>query len=29
MPQSEKKPFIDVLSGQRQTIPPLWMMRQA
>ncbi|CAM5461668.1 Uroporphyrinogen decarboxylase OS=Afipia felis OX=1035 GN=hemE PE=3 SV=1 [Afipia felis] len=23
------KPFIDVLSGQRQTTPPLWMMRQA
>ena len=29
MPQSAKKPFIDVLSGQRQTIPPVWMMRQA
>jgi uroporphyrinogen decarboxylase len=23
------KPFIDVLSGQRQAIPPVWMMRQA
>jgi len=22
-------PFIDVLSGQRQAIPPMWMMRQA
>lgn len=29
MPKSAKKPFIDVLSGQRQTIPPVWMMRQA
>ncbi len=29
MPQSAKKPFIDVLSGQRQSIPPMWMMRQA
>ncbi|RXG86694.1 uroporphyrinogen decarboxylase [Bradyrhizobium zhanjiangense] len=29
MPQSATKPFIDVLSGQRQSIPPLWMMRQA
>ena len=29
MPQSPTKPFIDVLSGRRQTIPPLWMMRQA
>ncbi|WP_441234207.1 uroporphyrinogen decarboxylase [Bradyrhizobium sp. 930_D9_N1_4] len=29
MPQSATKPFIDVLSGQRQTIPPMWMMRQA
>ncbi|QOZ56397.1 uroporphyrinogen decarboxylase [Bradyrhizobium sp. CCBAU 53338] len=29
MPQSATKPFIDVLSGQRQTVPPLWMMRQA
>jgi uroporphyrinogen decarboxylase len=23
------KPFLDVLSGQRQAAPPLWMMRQA
>ncbi|QPF90192.1 uroporphyrinogen decarboxylase [Bradyrhizobium commune] len=29
MPQSATKPFIDVLSGQRQAIPPAWMMRQA
>ncbi|MBR0838517.1 uroporphyrinogen decarboxylase [Bradyrhizobium manausense] len=29
MPQSATKPFIDVLSGQRQSIPPMWMMRQA
>ncbi|KJC40352.1 uroporphyrinogen decarboxylase [Bradyrhizobium sp. LTSP885] len=30
MPQdSETKPFIDVLSGTRQSVPPLWMMRQA
>ncbi|MFB6453483.1 uroporphyrinogen decarboxylase [Bradyrhizobium tunisiense] len=29
MPQSAKQPFIDVLSGQRQSIPPMWMMRQA
>ncbi|WP_407176314.1 uroporphyrinogen decarboxylase [Bradyrhizobium sp. STM 3562] len=29
MPQSATKPFIDVLSGQRQSTPPLWMMRQA
>ena len=29
MPQSATKPFIDVLSGQRQVIPPVWMMRQA
>lgn len=29
MTQSPTKPFIDVLFGQRQTIPPLWMMRQA
>lgn len=29
MPQPVTKPFIDVLSGQRQTIPPMWMMRQA
>ena len=24
-----KKPFLDVLSGQRQPVPPIWMMRQA
>ncbi|MBR0975413.1 MULTISPECIES: uroporphyrinogen decarboxylase [Bradyrhizobium] len=29
MPQSATSPFIDVLSGQRQAIPPVWMMRQA
>jgi len=29
VPQSATKPFIDVLSGQPQTIPPMWMMRQA
>lgn len=29
MPQPAKKPFIDVLSGQRQPAPPMWMMRQA
>jgi uroporphyrinogen decarboxylase len=23
------KPFIDVLSGRRQIVPPIWMMRQA
>ena len=23
------KPFIEVLSGRRQPVPPLWMMRQA
>ncbi len=23
------KPFLDVLSGHRQKVPPLWMMRQA
>jgi uroporphyrinogen decarboxylase len=23
------KPFLDVLSGQRQAVPPVWMMRQA
>lgn len=29
MPQSATKPFIDVLSGRRQAVPPVWMMRQA
>jgi uroporphyrinogen decarboxylase len=24
-----KKPFLEVLSGRRQAVPPLWMMRQA
>ena len=24
-----KKPFLEVLSGHRQPVPPLWMMRQA
>jgi len=24
-----RKPFLDVLSGHRQQVPPLWMMRQA
>src|ERR1700744_5635666 len=23
------KPFLEVLSGRRQAIPPIWMMRQA
>jgi len=27
--QSLTKPFLDVLAGQRQAVPPLWMMRQA
>ena len=26
---SIKKPFLEVLSGRRQPVPPLWMMRQA
>jgi uroporphyrinogen decarboxylase len=26
---STTKPFIEVLSGRRQPVPPLWMMRQA
>lgn len=30
MPQDAiKKPLIDLLSGHRQAVPPLWMMRQA
>jgi len=30
LPQiSPVKPFIEVLSGRRQKVPPLWMMRQA
>ena len=24
-----RKPFLDVLAGRRQAVPPLWMMRQA
>jgi uroporphyrinogen decarboxylase len=24
-----KKPFLEVLSGRRQAVPPIWMMRQA
>ena len=27
--KSSTKPFLDVLAGQRQAVPPLWMMRQA
>src|SRR6202048_1458912 len=23
------KPFLEVLSGRRQPVPPIWMMRQA
>ncbi|WP_035720645.1 uroporphyrinogen decarboxylase [Bradyrhizobium sp. ARR65] len=26
---SSPKPFLDVLAGRRQNVPPLWMMRQA
>ena len=29
MTPTPAKPFIDVLSGQRQAVPPVWMMRQA
>ncbi|ACI94231.1 uroporphyrinogen decarboxylase [Afipia carboxidovorans OM5] len=29
MTRPASKPFLDVLSGQRQVPPPLWMMRQA
>src|SRR3977135_3448133 len=28
-PQSAAKPLVEVLSGRRQTVPPIWMMRQA
>src|SRR6185437_10937334 len=28
-PISQSKPFLDVLAGRRQNVPPLWMMRQA
>jgi uroporphyrinogen decarboxylase len=27
--QPSSKPFVDVLSGHRQPVPPVWMMRQA
>jgi uroporphyrinogen decarboxylase len=27
--QKSAKPFLDVLSGHRQPVPPVWMMRQA
>jgi uroporphyrinogen decarboxylase len=27
--KSLEKPFLEVLSGQRQKVPPIWMMRQA
>jgi uroporphyrinogen decarboxylase len=27
--QVPAKPFLDVLAGQRQQVPPIWMMRQA
>ncbi len=29
MPQVPAKPFLDVLAGRGQAVPPLWMMRQA
>ncbi|HTO59904.1 MAG TPA: uroporphyrinogen decarboxylase [Bradyrhizobium sp.] len=30
MPRSsDRSPFLDVLAGQRQAVPPIWMMRQA
>ena len=29
MSQAPAKPFLDVLAGQRQPVPPIWMMRQA
>jgi uroporphyrinogen decarboxylase len=29
VPPTSAKPFIDVLSGQLQAVPPVWMMRQA
>jgi uroporphyrinogen decarboxylase len=28
-PSPAVKPFLEVLSGRRQAVPPLWMMRQA
>jgi uroporphyrinogen decarboxylase len=27
--QTSSKPFVDVLNGHRQPVPPVWMMRQA
>ena len=27
--KSVAKPFLEVLSGRRQQVPPIWMMRQA
>lgn len=29
MTQPPSQPFVDVLSGHRQPVPPVWMMRQA
>ncbi len=29
MTQKPAKPFLEVLSGHRQPVPPVWMMRQA
>ena len=29
MTQKPAQPFVDVLSGHRQNVPPVWMMRQA
>jgi uroporphyrinogen decarboxylase len=30
LPQNDTvKPFLEVLSGRRQPVPPIWMMRQA
>ncbi len=29
MTQPPSKPFVDVLTGHRQPVPPVWMMRQA
>src|SRR5262249_33874789 len=28
-PKSAANPFLDVLSGDRRAVPPIWMMRQA
>ncbi|MEA2867280.1 MAG: uroporphyrinogen decarboxylase, partial [Bradyrhizobium sp.] len=27
--KSVPKPLLEVLSGRRQSVPPVWMMRQA